>query len=147
MAKTEMKTKATDADVGAFVAAVEPETKRADARRLIELFSDITGEPPKLWGPSIIGFGSYHYKYDSGREGDMCRVGFSPRKANIVVYLVSGYENPAVKAQIDDLRARLGKHKVGKSCLYINRLSDIDIDILAQMIDISKAYMDAHYPV
>ncbi len=146
MSHTPNKTFATQADVSAFVACVEPQVKREDAEKLIALFGAITGHQPKMWGPSIIGFGSYHYKYDSGREGDAARCGFSPRKANIVVYLTSGYSNAEAQAQIDDLRSRMGKHKVGKSCLYISKLSDVDMNVLEQMIRTDKAYMDARYP-
>jgi hypothetical protein len=146
MANTPNKTVETDADVAAFVAQVEPETKRKDAEALVALFAKVTGHPPKMWGSAIIGFGSYHYKYESGREGDAARCGFSPRKANIVLYLTSGYSNAEAQSRIDDLRNKLGKHKVGKSCLYISKLSDVDMDVLEQMIRTDKAYMDARYP-
>lgn len=142
----ETKTKETDADVAAFIDAVPDERKRADAVLLVDLFSAMTGDPPKMWGPSIIGFGSYHYKYESGHEGDMARAGFSPRKANIVIYLTSGYENPETGKIMTDLRARLGKHKIGKSCLYINKLSDVDIDVLGEMVRVNGIYMDEKYP-
>lgn len=140
------KTIATDSDVEAFIASVAHPGRREDARVLLELFGTITRWPPKLWGPSIIGFGSYHYVYDSGREGDMCRTGFSPRKANMVLYLIGGYENPATKVKIDGLRERLGKHKVGKSCLYIGRLASVDLDVLAEMIRLDLDYINAKYP-
>lgn len=146
MAKTELKTKQTDADVGAFLAGIEPATKRADAQALIALFTEVTGYPPRMWGPSIIGFGSYHYKYDSGHEGDMCRTGFSPRKANISLYLTGGYCNPKTQAKLDALRAKLGKHKTGKACLYINKLSDVDRSVLKEMIAVNLAYMNERYP-
>ena len=142
----ELKTKETDADVAAFIESVSDERKREDAIRLVELFSAVTGDPAKMWGPSIIGFGSYHYKYDSGHEGDMARAGFSPRKANIALYLISGYENPETEATMTALRAKLGKHKTGKSCLYINRLSDVDVDVLGEMIRANQIYMDKKYP-
>ena len=134
------KTQETDADVAAFVAGVADPIQRADAGTLIGIMTKASGHPPKMWGPSIIGFGSYHYKYDSGREGDSLRIGFSPRKGQTVLYLVDGYSNRA------DQLARLGKHKTGKSCLYIKRLSDIDTDVLGEMIAGSLAYMDAKYP-
>jgi hypothetical protein len=136
----ENKTQETSADVAAFVANVTDPAQRADAEVLIDMMATASGHPPKLWGPSIIGFGSYHYKYDSGREGDSLRIGFSPRKGQTVVYLIDGYEDRA------DLLARLGKHKVGKSCLYIKKLSDIDRDVLAEMIEWSLAHMDAKFP-
>jgi Domain of unknown function (DU1801) len=134
------KTQETDADVAAFVAAVADPGQRADAQALIEMMASASGHPPKLWGPSIIGFGSYHYKYDSGREGDSLRIGFSPRKGQTVLYLVDGYSNRA------DQLARLGKHRTGKSCLYIKRLSDVDEGVLGEMIAGSLAHMNAKYP-
>lgn len=146
MANAPNKTAPTNADVADFIAQVEPAAKQEAANTLLEIFAKVTGHPAKMWGPSIIGFGSYHYKYDSGREGDSARTGFSPRKAKIVIYLLGGYSNPATQKKMDDLRDRLGKHRVGKSCLYINKLTDINIDILEQMIRIDKAYMDDRYP-
>ncbi len=137
---TANKTVETDADVTAFIAGVVDAGQRTDAETLIALLSRLSGHPPKLWGPSIIGFGSYHYRYDSGREGDSLRVGFSPRKGQTVLYLIDGYDGQA------DRLARLGKHKVGKSCLYIKRLSDIDQTVLAEMVEASLAYMEAKYP-
>lgn len=146
MAKAELKTKPTDAEVSAFVAKVENPTRRADAETLLQIYSEATGMEPQMWGPSIIGYGSYHYKYESGREGDMCRAGFSPRKANIVLYLMGGYSNPATQKTMDDLRARLGKHKTGSSCLYINKLADVDTDVLKEMVAVDLAWMDKKYP-
>jgi nucleoid DNA-binding protein len=140
------KTAATDGDVMAFVDKIEPKVKRDDTKTLIALFTKITGQTSKMWGPAIIGFGSYHYKYDSGREGDSPRSGFSPRKANIVLYLTGGYSNAETQAQMDDLRTKLGKHKVGKSCLYIDKISDIDLGVLEQMIRADKLSMDSLYP-
>jgi hypothetical protein len=146
MASTENKTKPTDAKVAQFVAAVENPTRRADAETLLSLYAEATGMEPVMWGPSIIGYGSYHYKYESGREGDMCRAGFSPRKGNIVLYLMGGYSNPGTQAEMDALRAKLGNHKTGASCLYINKLADVDLEILKQMVKLDLAYMDAKYP-
>jgi hypothetical protein len=146
MAVSDNKTKPTDTKVSAFIAAVENVTRRADAVRLLSLYADATGMEPSMWGPSIIGYGSYHFKYDSGREGDMCRAGFSPRKGNVVLYLIGGYSNPDTQKKMDALRARLGKHKTGASCLYINKLADVDLDILRQMVNLDLAYMDAKYP-
>ncbi len=134
------KTVETSADVAAFVANVADPVQRADAEALIQMMATASGHPPKMWGPSIIGFGSYHYKYDSGREGDSLRIGFSPRKGQTVVYLVDGYQDRS------DQLARLGKHKIGKSCLYIKRLSDVDQAVLGEMIADSLAYMNAKYP-
>ena len=122
------KTVATDADVDAFIASVEHDGRRADAERLLELFGKVTRQPPVLWGSSIIGYGSYHYVYESGREGDHLRTGFSPRKSNLVLYIMTGFEAHA------DLREQLGKHKVGKSCLYINRLDDVHLLTLEKMV-------------
>ncbi len=140
MAKAETKTKPTEISVGAFIDAVADEQQRADAHKIAEMMARLSGHQPKMWGPSIIGFGSYHYKYDSGREGDMCRIGFSPRKGNMVLYLVDGFERQAA------LLEKLGKHKTGKSCLYIKRLSDVDEAVLEQLIVESLNYMAAKYP-
>jgi hypothetical protein len=140
MAKSENKTKATEADPAAFIDAVKDPVQRADAHAISALMSRLSGEPAQLWGPSIIGFGRYRYKYDSGREGEMCRIGFSPRTGQTVLYLLDGYGERA------DNLARLGKHKTGKSCLYIKRLSDIDTTVLAEMISGSLAYMASKYP-
>jgi hypothetical protein len=146
MTKAINKTQATNADVDAFIAAIDNETRQSDARILVDLFTEITGDAATLWGPTIIGFGRYHYRYESGREGEMCRAGFSPRKANLVLYLISGYESMDVSEEMAALRARLGKHKVGKSCLYINRLADIDQNVLRAMIAVNVRYMDEKYP-
>ena len=136
----ENKTKATDASVEAFLAAVEPEQRRIDGRVLLEMMARITGEPPKMWGPSIIGFGQYHYRYESGREGDMPRIGFSPRKAQLVLYLADGF------AGRDALFARLGKHSTSKACLYINKLADVDLAVLEALMVESFEYMRKAYP-
>lgn len=122
------KTHQTEASVAAFLDAVEPDRRRADARVLLEIMQRITGEPAVLWGSSIIGFGRYHYRYDSGREGDSMKAGFSPRKQRLVVYIMAGFDGA------DELRERLGKHRTGKSCLYINKLSDVDLAVLEKII-------------
>lgn len=140
MAKSELKTKPTHVSVHDFIDAVADEKQRTDAHKIAAMMKQISGHPPKMWGPSIIGFGSYHYKYDSGREGDMCRIGFSPRKGQTVLYLVDGFEGHA------ELMARLGKHKTGKSCLYIKRLSDVDEAVLEQLCAESLNWMAAKYP-
>lgn len=140
MAKYELKTKATPVSVGDFIETVADERQRDDAKKIVALMERLSGHPPKMWGPSIIGFGSYHYKYDSGHEGDMARIGFSPRKANIVLYLLDGFEGHA------ELMQRLGKHKSGKSCLYIKRLSDIDEGVLEQLCVESLKWMTQKYP-
>ena len=128
MAKADQKTKTTAVDPMAFLAAVDHPTRRADGLALDEMFRRVTGWEPRLWGSSMIGYGSYHYTYDSGREGDFLATGFSPRKANLSIYIMPGYQDYS-----DDL-ARLGKHKMGKSCLYINKLADVDMDVLERLV-------------
>jgi hypothetical protein len=125
------KTVETDASVAEFINAVDDDVKREDSWKLVEIMQQVTGEPPRMWGPSIVGFGTYHYVYESGREGDMPVVGFSPRKAALTLYInsKSGWEAHA------DLMESLGKHKVGKGCLYIKRLSDVDMEKLAGLIE------------
>ena len=120
----ETKTKPTEVGVESFIDAVENPTRREDARTVCAMMERITGEEPRMWGPSIIGFGSYHYRYDSGHEGIACRLGFSPRKAQLVLYVLTETEGEA------ELLARLGKHKIGKCCLYINKLADVDMGVL-----------------
>ena len=134
------KTVPTGKDVIEFLNGVENERRRRDAFTLLELISQITGEEATMWGPSIVGFGSYHYKYDSGREGDMLKAGFSPRKANTVVYLMSGF------SKYEELLDKLGKHKIGKSCLYLTDLEKVDMDILKQMIELSVEHIEKTYP-
>ena len=124
----ENKTQPTGADVRAFLDAVEPERRRADALRLDAIFRKMTGWEARLWGPSIIGYGRYHYRYDSGREGDFLATGFAPRKASLVIYIMPGY------GDFGAILADLGKHKLGKSCLYINKLDDIDEAVLERLI-------------
>jgi hypothetical protein len=131
----ENKTVETGADVEAFLNAVPDERKRADSFAILKLMQDVTGEEAKMWGDSIVGFGRYHYKYASGREGDFMLAGFAPRKQNLSLYILSGFDD------FDDLRDRLGKHKVGKACLYINKLSDIDEEVLRQMVRQSVEHM------
>jgi hypothetical protein len=140
MTKAENKTQATVTRVEDFITGIADENQRADARSLIALMTRLSGEPATMWGPSIIGFGRYRYRYDSGREGEMCRIGFSPRKGQTVLYLIDGFEGHA------ELMAKLGKHKTGKSCLYVKRLSDIDLVVLEDMCRSSLAYMAAKYP-
>lgn len=129
MSKYELKTKVNDASVVDFLNKVESDKKREDAFVLLDMFTEITKEEPKMWGGSIIGFGQYHYKYASGQEGDWMRVGFSPRKANLTLYVLCyGKENK------QELLDNLGKHKLGKGCLYINKLADVDINIVKELI-------------
>lgn len=133
------KTIANNASVNDFLQEVENEQRRKDALELLQLMTDITGEQPKMWGSSIVGYGEYHYKYDSGREGDFMKVGFSPRKQNSTLYIMPGFE------RYDDLMARLGKYKTGKSCLYIKTLEDVDRSVLSELIGASYEYMTEKY--
>ena len=137
---TGQKTIATAVSVEAFIDAVEYPRRREDARALVALFEAETGETATLWGTSIIGFGRYHYRYDSGHEGDASLVGFSPRKANLVLYMAA--EEPTRA----DMLARLGKHRSGKGCIYLNRLSDVDESVLREMARVSVDTLKARYP-
>lgn len=128
--KREQLTRPTGAAVDEFVAAVPDEQRRADAQALCALMQEVTGEPPVLWGPAIIGFGQYHYRYDSGHEGDSALVGFSPRKPHLVLYLSGDFETKHAATM-----ARLGPHKTGKGCLYLKRLADVDQEALRELID------------
>ena len=144
MGKVEIKTKATDVAVEDFIAAVPHERRREEARIVDAIHRRVTGLEPKMWGPSIIGYGSYDYVYDSGHSGTMCRAGFSPRKAAMTVYLMGNYCDR--QAEADALFARLGKHKTGKSCLYINKLADVDLDALEGLVALSWDVMNRLYP-
>ena len=124
----EPKTKVNDADVIEFLNSVENEQRRNDAFEALALMQEVMGEEPKMWGPSIVGFGTYSYKYASGREGEWMLTGFSPRKTSLTLYIMAGFE------QYDDLMSKLGKHKTGKSCLYVKKMSDIDTDVLKQLV-------------
>ncbi len=135
----ELKTKQNELSVDANIDAIADETRREDCRTVIKLMTKATKEKPKMWGPSIVGFGSYHYKYDSGHEGDMCITGFSSRKNDLTLYLIPGFEQRA------ELMEKLGKHKNGKSCLYIKRLADIDQKVLTELITLSVKEMKARY--
>jgi len=146
MAKATNKTRQTDAEVDAFIANAEPERRRDEARALVAMLQRITGEEPKMWGPSIIGFGSYDYKYDSGRKGTSLRIGFSPRKAKLSLYLMGTYCTPDAQAEQDRLLGLLGKHCVGKSCLYINRLEQVDLSVLEQLVRNNWDLMNERYP-
>ena len=130
--------------VAEFLAAITDERRRAEAAEVDALHRRVTGLEPKLWGPSIIGYGSYDYKYESGREGTMCRGGFSPRKAAMTIYLMGNYVNR--QAEADDLFARLGKHTTGKSCLYIKKLADVDMTVLERLVRLSWDVMNEAYP-
>lgn len=135
------KTQPTTVDVDAFLSAVEPERRREDGQALNTLFKRVTGWAPVMWGPSMIGYGSYHYRYDSGREGESLATGFSPRKSNLSIYIMPGY------ADYSAILDRLGKHKTGKSCLYVNRLSDVDLDVLAELIQAGLDDLGRKWPV
>lgn len=125
---SELKTQKNDANVEAFLNSVENEKRREDGFVVLDLMKEVTGEEPTMWGTSIVGFGSYHYKYASGREGDWFVVGFSPRKQNMTLYIIDGFDN------YNTLLAKLGKHKTGKSCLYINKIEDVDQDVLRELV-------------
>ena len=135
----ENKTKPTDASVSEFLDTVDNEQKRSDTRAIVEMMHEVTGYTATMWGTSIIGFGSYSYKYRSGHSGDWSIVGVSPRKRNITVYIMPGF------SQFEDQLSRLGKHKTSKSCLYINKLSDVDSDVLREIIHQSVEYMKEKY--
>lgn len=135
----ENKTKPTKSSVAAFIEALTDQTRRADAKALVKLMQSATSEKPKMWGPSIIGFGSYHYKYDSGREGDMPLIGFSPRKAATVLYNVGGFSGSKA------LHAKLGKHATGKGCLYIKKLAEVDQQVLETLLLKSVDAVRARY--
>lgn len=141
MAKAKIKTSPTSADVAGFLAGIDHPVRQADGTRLLGMMADWTGWQARMWGPSIIGFGRYEYKYDSGREGAAMVTGFSPRKANLVLYIMPGYRDLSEKLD------RLGKHKIGKSCLYINKLADIDEAVLREIVQDGVAYMKEHYRV
>jgi len=135
----ESKTRPTELSATAFIDALPDETRRADAKRLIKLIESATGEKPKMWGPSIIGFGSHHYKYESGREGDMPLAGFSPRKGATVLYGLMG------SGESEALLAKLGTHTTGKGCLYIKKLADVDQKVLETMVVKSVAAKRARH--
>ena len=143
MAKAELKTKATEVSVADYIAAIPEAPRRADAEAIDALYRCVTGLEPKMWGPSIIGYGSYNYKYDSGHAGTMCRGGFSPRKGAHVLYVLGDLaESPPIAA----LLGKLGKHSTGKGCLYIKKLSDVDLAVVEQLVAMSWERMNAQYP-
>lgn len=135
----ENKTKQTNANVDAFINKIKDESIQNDCYKIIKIMKSVTKEEPKMWGPSIIGFGSYHYKYASGREGDMCIAGFSPRKQNLTIYLMPGFETQQAHLK------KLGKFKTSKVCLYIKSLDDIDVKVLKEMISQSLKEMKKLY--
>jgi hypothetical protein len=135
----ELKTKVNDVSVEGFLDKVEDEKKRNDAFEVLKLMKEVTGEPPKMWGASIVGFGTYRYKYASGQEGDWMITGFSPRKTSLTLYIMPGF------GRYEELMQKLGKYKTGKSCLYINKLTDVDVDVLKTLIKESVDYMNKKY--
>lgn len=137
--KSKMETVATGVDPVGFIDKVKNEVKRKDSHELVAMMQDVTGAPPKMWGPSIVGFGSYRYVYESGREGEICLAGFSPRSGALVVYLGPAIDN-------EKLMAKLGKHKRGKGCLYINRLDDVDRGVLRKLVEHSVKTLRNRYP-
>ena len=137
---SDLKTQPHDGNVEAFLQSVEHDKRREDSFVVLEMMKEITGEEPRMWGPSIVGFGNYHYKYESGREGDFFLAGFSPRKQNLTLYIMSGFSH------YEELLQKLGKHKTGKSCLYINKLENVDLGVLKEMIRESVKMMKEKYP-
>lgn len=131
----ELKTKPNPTSVKKFIDAIEDPARRKDARAVAKMMEEITGEKPRMWGESIVGFGSYHYVYDSGREGDWMVTGFSSRKSSLTLYIMAGFD------RYDELMKKLGKFKTGKSCLYIKRLDDVDQDVLRELISESTHYV------
>ena len=138
---TQNKTVQTDASVDEFIASITHPIRRQDSAVLVDLFSKTTGYAPKMWGDSIVGYGQYHYRYATGREGDFLATGFSPRKSNLSIYIMPGY------GDFSDILQNLDKHKMGKSCLYVNKLADIDLDVLAQLITAGLERLDQIWPV
>lgn len=134
------KTVETKASVDVFLRGVKDPVRRADCQVLVDLMRRVSGEEPRMWGPSIVGFGSYHYRYDSGREGDFLRAGFSPRAQNLTLYIMDGFP------RYEPLLTRLGKHTTGRSCLYIKRLSDVDMGVLEELVQASWDAMARRYP-
>jgi hypothetical protein len=139
MPKAELKTKKTHKSVDAFLMHITDEKQRQDSFTILEIMRNITKAEPKMWGNGIIGFGDYHYRYESGREGDWFLTGFSPRKQNLALYIMSGFDDS------DDLMGKLGKYKTGKSCLYIKRLDDVHLPSLKKLIKRSVEYIRKKY--
>ena len=136
----ELKTKRNDASVETFLEMVEDKHKREDSQVILKLMQEVTGDEPTMWGDSIVGFGSYDYKYASGREGTWFKTGFSPRKQNLTLYIMSGFD------RYDELLGKLGKYKTGKSCLYIKKLEDVDLDVLEELVKESVKVMTPSNP-
>lgn len=137
----EMKTRATDASMDAFLRYIPDDARRQDCLRRLEIMKRVTGDEPKLWGAGMVGLGSYHYRYESGREGDWFVTGFSPRKGDLTLYIMAGFDRYA------ELLDRLGKFKTGKSCLYVKKLADVDEAVLTELIAASVDHMRRTYEV
>jgi len=136
---TELKTKKNRRSAKAFIDSVQDERKRKDCREVMTMMRKVTGKQPKMWGDAIVGFGSYHYKYASGREGEFFITGLSPRKQNLTIYIMPGF------SKYGSLMKKLGKHKTGKSCLYVKTLEDIDRGVLAELVEKSVLHMRQTY--
>ena len=136
----ELKTRKTNASPRTFVGALEDDARRKDCQALMRLMTKVTKAEPRMWGPGVVGFGSYHYRYESGREGDWFLVGFSPRKRDLTLYIMTGF------ARYESLMAKLGKHKTGKSCLYLKGLEDVDMAVLEELITASVEHLATKYP-
>ncbi|MYE22748.1 MAG: DUF1801 domain-containing protein [Gammaproteobacteria bacterium] len=137
---SDLKTQVNDASVEDFLAAVPNARRREDSGKVLDLMREVTGEPARMWGDSIVGFGTYHYRYKSGREGDWPRTGFSPRKQYLAIYIMPGF------SEYETLLSRLGKHRTSVSCLYINKLADVDMDVLREIVAGSYEEMARRYP-
>ncbi len=140
MSKYELKTKENESSVQEFINNIPDERKRQDSQTILDLMRRVTGLEPKMWGTSIVGFGHYHYHYQSGHEGESILTGFSPRKQNLTLYIVSGF------GQFDELMQKLGKYKTGASCLYVNKLTDIDLAVLEELVRQSVEHMQKTNP-
>ncbi len=136
----ENKTRPTKLSVASFINSIEPAERRKDCRTLVKLMKDVTKASPKMWGSSIVGFGTYHYKYASGREGDFFLAGFSPRKNDLTLYVMAGFD------RYPELMKKLGTYKTGRSCLYVKRLDDVDMKVLKRLVTGSVKYMRKAYP-
>ena len=135
----ELKTKKHEGSVDGFLESIPDEKRREEGRAVLRMMKEVTGMEPAMWGPSMVGFGSYHYKYESGHEGDAFRIGFSPRKTALTLYIMPGF------SRYDQLMEKLGKHKTGKSCLYIKKLEDVDHDVLRELMRLSLEHMREMY--
>lgn len=131
----ELKTKPTDRSVAAFLEGLADESRRKDCREILRIMKRVTGKQPRMWGPSIVGFGSHHYRYESGREGDWFLTGFSPRKRDLTLYVMAGFKRH------DALMAKLGKYKTGKACLYLGKLEDVDTKVLEELVSASVEHI------